>query len=944
MSLRDEVIVALDLETTGLDPKQDEIIEIGAVKFQGRETLDTFHTLVNPLCPLPPLIQNLTGITDDDLGKAPPLSVVAPGLLTFLGRHAILGQNIAFDLAFLSKSGIKTSAPAYDTLELANLLLPQLGSHALGSLAKQFGVDTSSAHRAVPDAQMTHQVFLALLRKALELDTPLLAEIQRLASYTQGSLSHIFSSLLEEKQAGNLVLRSPEGLPGINLSRLAPRGDVKPLSPKEVPQLLDPDDVVQHLMPQGGVARTLQGFEHRPQQVQMARGVVDAFNNSEHLVVEAGTGVGKSMAYLLPAIYYALLNDTRIVISTNTIGLQEQLIGKDIPLLAGALKDSLPEVEGLRAATLKGRGNYLCLTRWSQMRAQSNLSPAEASFLIKTLVWLQSTTYGDRGELSLPGVESALWDRVSAQSGDCSPEGCSYHRQGLCFLARARRRAEGTHLLVVNHALLLSDLAREGGLIPQHDHLIVDEAHHMEDEATRQLGFQLRDAELSELLNTLTSGTASGRARGLVQEIAYLAMAASPPIRRKMDALLGQLRSEVTVAGTRLTDFMRSFVRFAKEQSEEVGDYERQLRITRSTRSQPGWDAIEAKGENLLLSLEGVDERLGELQQGVLEVLGKKDASQDGVASDLRDLVQAFNDRCAYLQEVIFDPKDAYVYWCSFTPQGDSFALHGALLDVAFVLSQKLFNQKRTVVLTSATLAVEGSFDFLKNRLGIEGGRELLLDTPFDYKRSAALFIPTDMPDPTSSGYQDRCVQAILELGAAARGRTMVLFTSHAALRATYKAIYAALQEQGIRVLGQGIDGSPRQLMNAFQGGNRCVLLGTSTFWEGVDMPPETLKVLLIARLPFSVPTDPLFTARSQDFEDPFNQYALPQAVLRFKQGFGRLIRRQSDRGAIVVLDSRLSTKNYGSVFLRSIPPCTARAVPLRTVVQEAAAWINRES
>ncbi|MFQ5988157.1 MAG: exonuclease domain-containing protein, partial [Dehalococcoidia bacterium] len=359
-----ETCVSLDLETTGLDPRSDEIIEIGAVKFQDDDILETFHTLVKPYRSVPYRIQVLTGIAQWDVDAAPPLSVVLSDLVSFLGDHPIVGQSVAFDLSFLLEKGVGLPNPSYDTFELATILLPTLSEYSLSAVAQRLGISSPLRHRALPDAMVAKEVFLALVDKAYELDISIIAEIVRLTGATDWPLARLFRRIEEEKVRDAFSKGIELNLEEMGLKvvgeerkeRLIPVPSRKPLDRERLTEILGTE---------GLMTRAFPGFEHRPEQVEMMQAVAEALNNSQHLIVEAGTGTGKSIAYLLPAIFFALENNVPIVISTNTINLQEQLMGKDIPDLIKALGG---HSEGLRYAQLKGRGNYLCLRRWNLLR------------------------------------------------------------------------------------------------------------------------------------------------------------------------------------------------------------------------------------------------------------------------------------------------------------------------------------------------------------------------------------------------------------------------------------------------------------------------------------------------------------------------------------------------------------------------------------------------
>jgi DNA polymerase-3 subunit epsilon/ATP-dependent DNA helicase DinG len=925
-----EIFVSLDLETTGLDPQSDEIIEIGAVKFRGGEVVETFHTMVKPYRPLPYRIQVLTGITPREVDSAPPLAVVLGDLVSFLGDHPIIGQNVSFDLSFLSEKGVSLETQVYDTFELATILLPTLSDYRLSAVAEELGISFPIQHRALPDAMMAKEVFLALLDRAHDLDISIIAEIDRLTRGIDWPLARFFRQIAEEKlgdvfsQVGELAFAV---LGKEREERLAPAPERKPLDLGKLTQMLGTD---------GPMARALPGFEHRPEQVAMMKAVALALNEGEHLIVEAGTGTGKSIAYLLPAIFFAVENSVPVVISTNTINLQEQLMGKDIPDLARVL-----EPESLRYTQLKGRNNYLCLRRWNSLRMSPALPVDEVKFLLRTLVWAATTATGDRAELSLRGGEPYIWSRVCAQAESCLGGQCPYQRRGHCFLYRARRKAEGAHLIIVNHALLLSDIATGSNVLPEYSHLIIDEAHHLENEATEQWGFEVGERDLGGYLNRLSERVDREHYTGFLFEITNYFRGSKVPqaIRGDIEKLAQDMHIMVEACRDRVLEFFDVLWRFLEAHTEDQGEYERRLRLTSAVHIQPGWTRVELAWENLSLALGNIDAGLNRLHAMLEPLSDAKILDYENLMVELSSLIHRGGELRHRINSAVSQQEDEKIYWASL--RGNILTLCAAPLHVGQVLEEDLFPEKECVVLTSATLSTEGNFEYIKERLGLRDAGELLLGSSFDYMGSAMVYIPEDVPEPGQPGYQQAVEQALIDICRATQGRALVLFTSYAALRASYGAIRAPLQGEGILVLGQGIDGAPRQLLQTFKTNPRSILLGTASFWEGIDVVGEALSVLVMARLPFSVPTDPVFTARSELFEDPFNEYAIPQAVLRFKQGFGRLIRSKSDRGAIVVLDRRIKSKYYGAAFLGSLPLCVVKSGPARHLPGEVVAWLE---
>jgi DNA polymerase-3 subunit epsilon/ATP-dependent DNA helicase DinG len=932
-----ETFISLDLETTGLDPSSDDIIEIGAVKFCGDDVVDTFHTMVKSYSNLPYHIQILTGITNREVETAPPLAAVLDALISFLGDYPIIGQSVAFDLGFLSEKGVNFQNRIFDTFELATILLPTLPDYSLSAIAEVLGISPSINHRALPDATTAKDVFLALLDKARALDSSIIAELDRLSGEMDWPLAHLFRHISGEKlgdvfaQVGEL----PIGIIG--------REREERLIPTSERKLLDLDELTRILGSEGLVARSLSQFEYRPEQVTMMQAVGEALNEGNRLIVEAGTGTGKSIAYLLPAIFFSLGNGIPVVISTNTINLQEQLISKDIPDLARALANG-----SLRYTQLKGRNNYLCLRRWNLLRRSQALSMDEVKLLLRTLVWLATTSTGDRAELSLRGEELSTWSRVYAQGESCLGVSCPYQKRGHCFLYQARRKAEGAHLIVANHALLLSEIATGSNVLPEYSHVIIDEAHHLEEDATEQWGFEVKERDVSGYLNLLSEksgGVGDDHYIGLLFELDghFRGSSVSTSSQKEIEEFAQSIHRSVKHGHDRVLEFFDVLWRIMETHTEGYGTYERRLRLTKEVYNQPEWSKVALAEENLSLALTEIDSGLNRLY-AMIEPLSDI-LDYENLIVELSSIIFRGGELRQRIKSAVYEQGDGesekceMVFWLSL--RGDILALCAAPLHVGQVLEEYLFSRKECVVLTSATLSTEGHFEYIKRRLGLEDTVELLLGSSFDYMNAALVYIPDDIPEPGRSGYQQAVERVLIDLCRTTRGRTLALFTSHAALRASVEAIRTPLQEEDILVLGQGLDGSPRQLLQAFRANPRAVLLGTASFWEGIDIVGESLSVVVMARLPFSVPTDPVFVARSELFDNPFNEYTLPQAVLKFKQGFGRLIRTKSDRGAIVVLDRRIKSKNYGAAFLRSIPRCTVKSGPARQTSEEVAAWLG---
>ncbi len=999
--------VALDTEATGLRADSDEIIEVGAVKFRDGQILDRWESFIRPSQPIPYKVSVLTGITWPQVQHAPRLFDVAPALLRFLGDCCIIGHSIEIDLQLLHRQGVRTRNRAYDTFELATLLLPDLPVYNLVGVAAALNVPAPVQHRAQADAVLAMHVFEALVARLGELPLEVLAEINRATASSDWPLRFLFQEVERETARAGFLnsasIRAKLQAAGISQTELDLGLIQAPLLPEplELPptnavQPLDEAALVRALEPGGGVAGAFPDYQHRPQQVEMLRAVTRAFNERRHLLIEADGGTGKSLAYLLPAVQFAIQNNTRVVIATSTTNLQDQIYGRDLPALQAALADVPPAADvatadawtqalataqlgrkrkearrapeatpspaapppPFRRARLKDHESYLCLRRWTSFRKRNPTTLDELRMLVKVLIWLPRTTSGDRAELLLINNEPTTWTRLAVSEEGCPLHECVYNQKGLCFYYRAERQAEAAHVLVVSHALLLADIASGHTLLPPYRHLIVDEAHRLEEEATEHLGYRVDQEMLFDYLNALSHPLDADRFAGFLTElragldvpapVAGLGTGVGPARARGNPALLvaveeagATIQAACDRARNGAADLFLRMVSFLEQNSAEHNEFDKRLRITPTLRRQPGWSEIELHWDGLKRVWSDVLDTLG----AILDAVEATDAAGTPDVTDAllegRTLWRTGYSLHSRLDAALAHPSEGAIYWLAANAREGTLTLHCAPLHVGDLLDRYLFRAKDTVIMTSATLSTEGDFAYMRERLNFHSAQELQISAPSGDTPPTLLYVPEDLPEPNQPGYQRALEQALISLCLAADGRTLVLFTSHSALRATYKGIVRPLEEAGLLVLGHNLDGSRRQLLERFRRTPRTVLLGTSTFWDGLDNLGDHLRVLAITKLPFNVPSDPIFAARSEQFDDAFQQYSLPQTILRFKQGYGRLLRHQQARGVVAVLDRRVVSKRYGSTFLNSLPPCTVQYGPAADLAAVTTQWLD---
>ncbi|HEY0378573.1 MAG TPA: ATP-dependent DNA helicase [Pyrinomonadaceae bacterium] len=628
--------------------------------------------------------------------------------------------------------------------------------------------------------------------------------------------------------------------------------------------------------PDGLIARAHPEYEYRPGQIEMAGAVLRAFEEERHLIVEAGTGTGKTLAYLVPAIAAATARKTRVIISTGTKNLQEQLMEKDIPFLQQVLPRKFT------AAYMKGRGNYACLQRIKRAENSPVLEGLdELDYFDEVRRWARESQTGDRAELVGLPENLSFWRHIDARSEICLGQKCPDYDP--CFITRMRQRAMDADIVIVNHHLFFADLALRnseyGQVLPDYSAVIFDEAHQIEDVAAEYFGAQVSSYQMEDL----------------VRDLAQLPLT-------NVDA-----NRELTRTAARLTRFSDHFwLGFREGRGEEgrspilPGTFARK-RTDGEIEATPLGDAY--------LSLDGA---LGRLET-TLDALPEQPLEVENILRRIRQI--RFD-----LQFIVAGDDRAFVYWLE--RRGRGAFLRASPIDVSGMLQDKLFERVETVVLTSATLSSAGSFNFIRERLGLSEAEDLVASSGYDYESQAVLYLPRRMPDPRSPQFADAAAAEVIKLLNATEGRAFVLSTSFAGMNALFERVAG---EVDFPCFLQGT-ASKAGLLEKFRETPHAVLFATSSFWQGVDVRGQQLSCVIIDKLPFAVPSDPVVAARQRYIEDQggssFYEYSVPQAIISLKQGLGRLIRSTTDRGVLAVLDPRLRTKAYGRLFLESLPPC----------------------
>ncbi|MFY0543101.1 ATP-dependent DNA helicase DinG [Brevibacillus sp. H7] len=933
--------VVVDFETTGSHPRNgDSIIQIGAVVIDDGQITECFSTLVNPGQAIPAYITQLTGITDDMVVDAPTLEEVFPRFLRMLDGRTFVAHNASFDLQFLQEALLSQGYYTFDgyvldTVELSRFLLPTQNSYRLGELADDLQIEHDRPHQADSDALATAQLFLHLLEILQQLPLVTIQRLQLLVSSFRSDI-HALLRYMELEKLSASALTEADRTRAVDESDLWDIYRQLALRKREdkegVPQIIRQDGyerkeiatALEELIgEQAALGRTVPGYQRREAQEAMMRAIYDAMHDGAHLLVEAGTGTGKSLAYLLPSILWSKWNREQVVVSTHTIHLQEQLFHKEIP----ALQQSLPF--SFTAATLKGRGNYLCLRKFEHSLEETEEGSSQELRLVKgqMLTWLTQTTTGDVEELSLPPSGTLFWQQVKSDSGSCLHRNCPWFSR--CYYFQAKERAKDADLLIVNHALLISDLEADSRILPPYSVAVIDEAHHLEEIATQHLGIHYSTTQLHFLIDRL-----SVEANSTLQQFAEELVEWQAERREEADKALRELaRKHITLREAAL-QWTQLLYHWAAKRGEETTDVGREtVRYNR--------ESFTGRNERIVKTSKQLIQLLAEYGEQMERLLKLTPAGEKppfafrSLRTDLSGMIQDLQQAADSLHVLLVETDGESVFWMEVEARTHrkQVYLFAAPLEVSHALSKRLFAEKRSLILTSATLTVKQSFAFIMERYGLtqlpeERVRTLSLPSPFEYDRQGLLLIPSQFPmlgKENEESYLQAIVQGCVDVVRAAGGRTMILFTSYSMLRQVYQGMKELLANEPYQLLGHGIDsGNRSKLVRLFQRQANSVLLGTSSFWEGVDIPGEALSCLVIVRLPFTPPNHPVYEGRAERLKqmgkNAFMSMALPQAVIQFKQGVGRLIRHHMDRGVIVVFDTRIVESRYGRAFLQSLP------------------------
>ncbi len=946
----DNNVVVLDTETTGLTFDHDDLMQIAAARVERGRVVDWYVTFVNAGIFVPADIMRLTNIHDEDLMGAPSPAEAVRGLVEFVGDATLVAHNAAFDRGQITKhpegACLKDNLWV-DTLDLARIALPRLKSYRLTDLVQAFGT-VASSHRADDDVAATAQVLRILLAGVDALPDELLEVIGGLATREQWSTGEVFRYFAQRhaedvgKEIDWDVHKLTKDLYSLRRLRKERVKAMPQLRAKvdaaaettPTPQFVTSFDIEAAFSPTGLVGSLYPDYEVRNEQLTMAKEVNRAFAKSVNLAVEAGTGVGKSMAYLVPAVLGARNNNITIGVATKTNALLDQLVFHELPALSSAL-----EAQGespLRYSALKGLSHYPCLRKIDHL-ANRDLREiinngevqTSAAGVASLLTFVAQTDYDDADNLHFDTRLISKFD-YTCNSSECLKRKCSYFGSG-CFGHGARRAAENADVVVTNHALLFADVEADGALLPPIRYWVVDEAHGAEEEAREAFAIELKSEDVLRLAERC--GGADGQ-RNLFRRVA------------KRDLRLVNHAEKVISAGEPFFDAAQEYVREAKR-LREFGQNQR----GRATYGEAVWLSENVRNQHTFLEVAAAGARLSKLAEPVITeatqlvaVLAEIDAPVDlqnevGMfVFDMRELIAA--------ADVVFGSTDPrYVYSATLFQKQDKFAerLSAQIIDVGGQLNESLYRRTNSVVFASATLTVGESFDAFYRAMGLDQGefsqaKNLRLASSFDFDQNMTIYIPTDMPEYSprdTSSYLHHLQKLLSGAHVASHGGLLTLFASRADMDACYDAVYPAMEEAGLLLERQRQGASFKALRDVFIKNRDASLFALKSFWAGFDAPGDTLRGVIIPKLPFIPPTDPLSMIRAERDSNAWNHYVLTQAVIDTRQAVGRLIRKADDRGIIILADSRVLTKGYGKTVLASMPSKNIKRMTIAEIIED---------
>lgn len=986
----DEDVVVIDTETTGFSFHHDELTQIAAARMVHGEITEWFVTFVNPGKPIPEDVAYLTNITDEDVKDALSPQEALARLSAFVGDSLVIAHNVEFDKTFTTRhpEGYPLLQNTWiDTLDLSRIVLPRFRSHRLLDLVRAFECPLST-HRADADVEATCAIFRILLAGVAAMPPALVCAIADFAPLSDWSTGIVFQefkrtyhdiantdqpalfddvsretidvvsnqSSAEEKsnelQEGEQpTLRKEDlrfSLKNLRRGRIA--SVVLPPKKAEVPHdessqgyIMPTKEEIDAAFSETGLLRSLYGdFEERPEQLMMSQAVREAFSDNENIAIEAGTGVGKSIAYLLPSALLALKNNISVGVATKTNALLDQLVYHELPNLAAALAEYDPDMKPLTFAPLKGFTNYPCLWRVERlvkdgpsMREIQNKTYSQAPALAGLLSFIEQTDYDDISSLK---IDFRLLPRpmFTTSSQECLRRKCPFYGT-QCFVFGSRLRAESSDIIVTNHSLLFRDLDADGMLLPPSKYWILDEAHNAENEARSAFSLELDAEAILHIARRISSSEASKNpfVRLERQVLSDSAGAGSTPIVG-LSEKARTISLEYAECAQTFSEAIKMLLFF--DESKQNKSYETvDLWISPDIRTSVTFTHVKNTGQELMASAE----RLITVCQNITAYL-EDYPNYVPLQREIAALAFGLKEQIQAGEIILVQAPENYAYAAVLNRKKDKVTdkLQALILDIGDKMNETLYARTNSVVFASATLTIAHTFESFNdsvglNRTEVSPARFVQLDSSYDFDHAMTIYVVEDMPEPTQSGYLAALQKFLIDIHIAQEGSLLTLFTNRREMEQCFDAVHPALKEQDLRLVCQKWGVSVKGLSDDFMKDEHLSLFALKSFWEGFDAPGSTLKGVIIPKLPFSKPSDPLYCERAYRDNNAWRNFVLPGAVLETKQAAGRLIRKADDKGILVLADKRLLTKSYGKVFLESMPSRTIKVLPAAKIIEE---------
>ena len=948
----DEDVVVIDTETTGLSFTHDELIQIAAARMVHGQIAGWYVTFVNPGKSIPEDVAHLTNISDEDVADAPDAEAALRGLVEFVGGSDVVAHNANFDRTFCTKYPAGESLKQnlwFDSLDLAKISLPRLTSHRLLDLVRAFG-GPESTHRADDDVAATCIVYRVLLAAIACMPNDLVHHIAEMSDVESWNTVEVFRRIAKlngDCEPYNLrasrksavakpssSLRVDANAPATSVELLSDDGENWKVSAGKPLEFASDEEISAAFSEDGLLDSLYVDYEPRAEQREMALAVNHALSQGRNLAVEAGTGVGKSMAYLVPLAYAAQKNAITVGVATKTNALLDQLVNKELPLLSSAL--------GITYAPLKGFTHYPCLRKVDALdrqgasiitykKQQINQAPALAGLLS----FVEQSDYDDIDTLKIDYRAIPRW-RITTKSTECLRRKCPFFGRS-CFVHGAREEAQRCDVVVTNHSLLFWDVRFDGGLLPPVRYWAVDEAHGAEAEARRALALSVSSSAIQSLVRRVSSESA---VQNVITRVSRSAQAPEEGMRlyESFIAKAQTCAGAFAVAAEEFCLGNKDLLVLDPKQRRNGYEYF-DLWLNEDIRRGNTYRAVVNRAKALYETLE-------KLIRSMRDVVAYAEQMEDNSSAQRELALAALELRELYegLEAMFFQENDNYVYSVRMNRTrgklDEVFTVQP--LDLGVSLGESLYADSRSVIYASATLAVDGQFDSFERAMGLNEGDDsqadvLKVDSSFDFDANMRVYVPTDMPEPSEAGYLPALQEFLAQLHIAREGSLLTLFTNRREMEHCFEEVQPALKNEDIRLVCQKWGVSVKGLRDDFLKDEHLSLFALKSFWEGFDAPGSTLKGVIIPKLPFGLPTDPLSCERQQRDDRAWAHYSLPQAVIEVKQAVGRLIRKSTDKGIVVLADKRLITKYYGKKFLNSLPSKNIAMMTCDDIVAEVA-------